>query len=548
MKALLGIAIAVCILASVSARVASAANQPSKPMPAVTPELMEEGKLIYFRRCSFCHGLLGDGNGPASDFLDPRPRDFTLGTFKFRSTQSGELPLDADLFRTVSRGLPGTAMQAFDKDLIKNGLSEAQRWAVIAYVKTFAIEFEDEDLDPVKRGKVVELPAKRAPFDADSIAKGKKVFEKAKCWECHGKLGRGDGQKAFDREDDWGFPIRIRNVTHPWKIKAGIEVEDIYMRFSTGISGTPMPSFVKALTEEERWFLANYIKSLQHQMTQHQVLKVFPAESAVPDAPDDPMWDRAEPMDIRLAGQVIAAPRWQNVGIELVTVKAIYDESDIAFLVVWDDAFKDATHDADQELDVAELREVGNFNSYVAANDMVPRQLETFRDAIAMQFPVKLPTGTKKPHFMRGDSSQPVHLWVWKADMDDQGERAVEEAIARGWKQQPKAQAQEQQQIDSKAVWDQGRWRVVMKRPRITDDKNDVQFVAGKFIPMSMNTWDGSNGEHGLIMGLSTWYYVFIETPTPMSVYLYAVLAVLLTGALGYWLMRKAEQEAGSTA
>jgi DMSO reductase family type II enzyme heme b subunit len=486
-------------------------------MPAVTPELMEEGKLIYFRRCSFCHGLLGDGNGPASDFLDPRPRDFTLGTFKFRSTQSGELPLDADLFRTVSRGLPGTAMQAFDKDLIKNGLSEAQRWAVIAYVKTF-------------------------------IAKGKKVFEKAKCWECHGKLGRGDGQKAFDREDDWGFPIRIRNVTHPWKIKAGIEVEDIYMRFSTGISGTPMPSFVKALTEEERWFLANYIKSLQHQMTQHQVLKVFPAESAVPDAPDDPMWDRAEPMDIRLAGQVIAAPRWQNVGIELVTVKAIYDESDIAFLVVWDDAFKDATHDADQELDVAELREVGNFNSYVAANDMVPRQLETFRDAIAMQFPVKLPTGTKKPHFMRGDSSQPVHLWVWKADMDDQGERAVEEAIARGWKQQPKAQAQEQQQIDSKAVWDQGRWRVVMKRPRITDDKNDVQFVAGKFIPMSMNTWDGSNGEHGLIMGLSTWYYVFIETPTPMSVYLYAVLAVLLTGALGYWLMRKAEQEAGSTA
>ena len=61
-----------------------------------------------------------------------------------------------------------------------------------------------------------------------------------------------------------------------------------------------------------------------------------------------------------------------------------------------------------QELDVAELREVGNFNSYVAANDMVPRQLETFRDSVALQFPIKLPKGTKKPHFMRGDSSQPV--------------------------------------------------------------------------------------------------------------------------------------------
>jgi DMSO reductase family type II enzyme heme b subunit len=548
MKHLLGIVIALCVLAIGGTRFGMAASQPKKAMPEVTEAFLEQGKVVYFRRCSFCHGLLGDGNGPASDFLDPRPRDFTLGTFKFRNTQSGELPLDTDLFRTVSRGLPGTAMQAFDNDLIKSGLTENERWAVIAYIKTFAIEFEDEELDPVKRGKVVELPASRAPYNADTIARGKKVFERAKCWECHGKLGRGDGQKAFDREDDWGFPIRIRNVTHPWKIKAGTDVEDIYMRFSTGINGTPMPSFVKALSEEDRWYLANYIKSLQHEATQHQVLKALPAQSSVPDAPDDPMWEQAEPMDFRLAGQVVAAPRWQNASIELITVKAIYDDKDIAFLVEWDDAFKDAVHDADQELDVAEIREVGNFNSYVAANDMVPRQLETFRDSVALQFPVKLPEGTKKPHFMRGDSSQAVHLWVWKADLDADGERAVEEAVARGWKQQPKIQAEEQQQIDSKATWDQGRWRVVMKRPRITEDKSDVQFMAGKFIPVSLNAWDGSNGEHGLIMSLSTWHYVFLETPTPVKVYVYAVLAVLITGSLGYWLMRKAEQEAGGKA
>jgi DMSO reductase family type II enzyme heme b subunit len=539
----IAVVVSVCALAGGGPRLAEAASKPSQPMPAVTPEFMEEGEAIYFRRCSFCHGLLGDGNGPAADFLDPRPRDFTLGTFKFRSTQSGELPLDADLFRTVSRGLPGTAMQAFDNDLLKSGLSEGQRWAVIAYIKTFAMEFEDEELDPVTRGKVVALPAKRAAYDTETIAKGKKVFEKAKCWECHGKHGRGDGQKSFDREDDWGFPIRIRNVTHPWKIKAGTEVEDIYMRFSTGINGTPMPSFVKALNEDERWDLANYIKSLQHELTKHQVLKALPAQGAVPDAPGDPLWEQAEPMDIRLAGQVIAAPRWQNASIDMVTVKAIYDDNDIAFLLVWDDPFKDASYDADQELDLGEIQKVGNFNSYVAANDMVTRQLETFRDAIALQFPVKLREGTKKPHFMRGDSSQPVHLWVWKADLDAEGARAVEEAGARGWKQPPKVQAQDQQQIDSNAVWDQGRWSVVMKRPRITEDKKDVQFVAGKFIPMSMNAWDGSNGEHGLIMSLSSWYYVLIETQTPISVYVYAVLAVLAAGALGYWLMRKAEQE-----
>ncbi|MDP6389848.1 MAG: ethylbenzene dehydrogenase-related protein [Alphaproteobacteria bacterium] len=514
-------------------------------MPEETDELRARGQAIYFRRCSFCHGLLGDGEGPAAEFLDPRPRDFTLGTFKFRTTQSGELPTDLDLFRTVSRGLSGTGMQAFDADLIKNGLSEEDRWAVIAYIKTFAQEFEDPDLDPVKTGKVVKLPQSRAPFDADTIAKGKAVFEKTKCWECHGKLGRGDGQKSFDRKDDWGFPIRIRNVTHPWKIKAGTDVEDIYMRFSTGINGTPMPSFIKALNEEERWQLANYIKSLQHRRTNHQVLKAVPVLGGVPTAPDAEAWRQAEPMDVRLTGQVVGAPRWQNPSIELATLRALTDGKEIAFLIEWDDAFKDTVHKGDAELDPKELRKVGGYNSYVAANGMVTRKLETFRDQIALQFPIKPPEGTKKPHFFRGKPSNPVHLWVWKADLAEGGKRAVVEAVSRGWRQKPKAQAQAKQQIAGKASWNQGRWRVVMKRPLVTDDKNDVQFAAGAFIPMAVNAWDGSNGEHGLIMSLSTWHYVFIEAPTPMRVYIFTVLAVLIVGGIGFWLMRKVEREDG---
>ncbi len=212
------------ILATVTAlamtATAMASPVPSAPMPEATEEFVEAGRGIYLRRCSFCHGLLGDGEGPAAKYLDPRPRDFTLGTFKFRTTHSGELPTDEDLFRTVSRGLVGTAMQSFDRDLIKNGLSEEERWQVISYIKTFAYEFEDPELDPVATGKVISLPSNPAPYDAETIARGAKVFEKAQCWSCHGKLGRGDGNKEF-REDDWGFPIRIRNVTHPWKIKAG---------------------------------------------------------------------------------------------------------------------------------------------------------------------------------------------------------------------------------------------------------------------------------------------------------------------------------------
>lgn len=528
----------------ITAQTAMGADRPSKPMPAKTPAQIETGKVIYFQRCSVCHGLLGDGEGPAAKYLDPRPRDFTLGTFKFRTTQSGELPTDNDMFRTVSRGLPGTGMQAFDDQVIKNGLSEDGRWAVIAYIKTFAQEFEDPDLDPIKTGKLITLPKERAPFNDDTVAKGKAVFERAKCWECHGKLGRGDGQKSFDRKDDWGFPIRIRNVRHPWKLKGGAEVEDIYMRFSTGINGTPMPSFVKALNQRDRWYLANYIKSLQHDLTDHQVLKPLRVDGSLPAAPDAAAWAGAEAMDVRLAGQVVVAPRWQNPSIELVTIRALYNDKEIAFLVQWDDPFQDVTHKTDNEFNTKEIAKPGAFSSYIEANGMVPRKLEKYRDSIALQFAAKQPEGPKKPHFLRGDSSNPVHLWVWKADAEAKGGRAVDEAVARGWRQPIKLQAVTAQQVAGKAVWKQGRWSLMMKRPLTTEDRNDVQFVAGRFIPMAVNAWDGSNGEHGLIMSLSSWHYVFLEAPTPVTVYIYTLLAVIVAGGLGVWLVKIVEREA----
>ncbi len=519
---------------------ADAKTVPSGPMPEATEAFVEQGRQTYIRRCSFCHGLLGDGGGPAADYLDPRPRDFTLGTYKFRTTASGELPTDNDLFRTVSRGLPSTAMQAFDSDLIKNGLSEEERWQVISYIKTFAVEFDNPDLDPVKSGKTVSLPVSLPPFSAELVAKGKEVFEQAKCWSCHGKNGRGDGNKEF-RKDDWGFPIRIRNVTHPWKIKGGSEVEDIFMRFSTGINGTPMPSFVKSLPEEDRWALANYIKSLQHDLTKHQVLKVLSLEGDVPADPADEAWKNAQAMDIRLAGQVIAPPRWQNPSIEMVTVQGIASDKDIAFKLTWDDPFKDIKHDASKEFNAAEIQKVGLYSSYVAANDMIPRALDTFRDSIALQFPVKTPSGTQKPHFFRGESSNQVNLWVWNADLAETGGEGAIEANARGWRQQPKPQKEAQRQLVSKANWDQGQWTLVIKRPLLTSDKNDVQFEAGKFIPVSLNAWDGSNGEHGLIMSLSTWNYVLIEAAMPISVYIFTALGFLITCGLLFWMARKTE-------
>jgi DMSO reductase family type II enzyme heme b subunit len=278
-------------------------------------------------------------------------------------------------------------------------------------------------------------------------------------------------------------------------------------------------------------------------LTEHQVLAALPVEGELPESADHEAWAGAAPMDVRLTGQVVVAPRWQNPGIELATLRAVYNDTEIAFLIEWDDAFQDLTHDEAQAFDPKDIRSLGAYNSYVAANDMVPRQLETFRDSIALQFAIKPPEGTAKPHFVRGSASSPVNLWQWKADLHAEGGRSVDEAIARGWRQLPREQPEDQQQVSAQAKWELGRWSVVMKRPLITEDRNDVQFVPGVFTPLAVNAWDGSNGEHGLIMSLSTWHYVLLEAATPVRVYLFTALAFVVSGALGLWAVRKAKRE-----
>ncbi|MCK5877709.1 MAG: c-type cytochrome, partial [Candidatus Marithrix sp.] len=68
------------------------------------------GAEIYQFRCAICHGEEGDGDGATADFLYPKPRDFTLGAFKYK-TSPGSLPArDEDLINTIKYGLQGTGM------------------------------------------------------------------------------------------------------------------------------------------------------------------------------------------------------------------------------------------------------------------------------------------------------------------------------------------------------------------------------------------------------------------------------------------------------
>ena len=224
-------------------------------------EFITYGKEVFERRCIGCHGVKGDGNGVAATFFAVRPRNFTSGTFKFRSTPSGSLPTDGDLLRTITDGVRGTPMPPWHE------LAEKDRMAVIEYIKyelavdrhdpkqPYAFFAEEEPEASIHVG----APPKPTP---ELLAKGKTLWTEVKCAQCHGDTGKGDGASAVGLTDDWGFPIRPANLT-TGLFKSGPSVKDIYRTISTGLSGTPMPSFVATLPDEgDRWALAYYIVSL----------------------------------------------------------------------------------------------------------------------------------------------------------------------------------------------------------------------------------------------------------------------------------------------
>jgi cytochrome c oxidase cbb3-type subunit I/II len=223
-------------------------------------EWIAYGKEVYTRRCAGCHGVTGDGNGPAATFMYKfRPRNFQLGVFKFRLAK-GPLPTDGDLMRTITRGVRGTAMPTWHE------LPEKDRLAVIQYIK---YELAVDRSDPSKPvvyfvdeppGEPLYIGPPPSPTQ-EVLARGKEVWRQAKCWECHGDTGKGDGEKAPGLKDDLKFPLPPADLT-TGQFKSGPAVEDIFRTMTTGLSGTPMPSYRDSLPEQDRWALSYYVLAL----------------------------------------------------------------------------------------------------------------------------------------------------------------------------------------------------------------------------------------------------------------------------------------------
>ena len=209
------------------------------------------GKQLYFRYCWGCHGFRGDGNGENAPYLNILPRNFVAAAFKCRSTPSGTLPTDEDLFNSLKRGLVNSNMPTWIT------LTDQNRADLIAFIKTFSPRWKTE-----KPGAPYVAPPE-PPLTVASIKHGQELFQKLECWKCHGQEGRGDGPSASTLTDSNDQPIRPYNFAAGSRFKCGTTNSDVWKIFMTGLDGTPMPSFADVIKPEEAWDLVHYLRTLQ---------------------------------------------------------------------------------------------------------------------------------------------------------------------------------------------------------------------------------------------------------------------------------------------
>jgi mono/diheme cytochrome c family protein len=202
------------------------------------------GARVYARWCAVCHGPDGRGNGPAAPSLIPRPRDFTLGLFKYKSTPSGLPPTDEDLIQTIQNGLPGSAMPYF-RDL----LNDTEIRAVVSQIKQFSKAFARSAHPSIS----IQAPA----ADAGSVSRGRAIYQTQGCAGCHGLDPRNGGFL----QDAKNYPVHVRDLTAPWTFGGGSSPNQIWLRLTTGLAGSSMPSYENTLTADQRWDLVRFLES-----------------------------------------------------------------------------------------------------------------------------------------------------------------------------------------------------------------------------------------------------------------------------------------------
>jgi mono/diheme cytochrome c family protein len=475
----------------------------------------ESGKNLYLKNCAQCHGEKGDGEGYATPHLYPKPRDFTTGRFKVRTTPSGALPTHQDLVNIIRRGMPYTSMPAWPT------LSNQEVSDLAYFITTFSPDFSN----PEYVSKPEPLPSAPA-VTQESIELGKKLYVETGCVKCHGNLGRGDGPSAPTLMDDFGQPIRAANLAQSWTFRAGSSREDIFRTMSTGLNGAPMPSFADSLPTEQRWAITDYIVSLSGSngpgYTNLVVAK--PVLDPIDLAKGAASFESAPVARFPIIGQITEPGRAFHPPTTSVTVQAIYDAESIALLVRWDDMAAEKTGKNGPSLPVPPEEEESapggaqpaGESPFGDAEVAAPQpaadpfaeeaaapaaQASEFSDAVAIQVPSQVATGARKPYFVFGDAQNPVDLWFF--------DLARPEPLQFTGRGSADIAPNDTGDVTGVASYDQGEWSVIFKRPlRAT---SGAAFSPAQFVPVAFSVWDGFSRERGNRRGLTVWYSLYLE-------------------------------------
>lgn len=508
-------------LVALSAATFALQAQPASPAPTSALDSLTAGRAVYDQHCAACHGLTGDGNGPAAVWLYPKPRNFSAGLFKIKSTPGQSLPTDEDLFQSVTRGLGGSSMPSFSY------LTEPERREVVRYIKHLTTRadasgklvnlFEQAAANDTL-AKPVEVPAEPA-ISVQELTMGRDVFTKMACALCHGETGAGDGTQLPTLKDAAGLPIRPRDF-NTGLFRGGHTGRDLYLRINNGLAGTPMiPYGSETMKPEERWAVVHYVQSLRRTDVAVNDL-LAPEDSAVrvkkvaklPTDPMDAYWESLDPVRVPLN------PLWPEPNqVYAVAVSAVTDGKKLAILLQWRDALPQDT----------------------------AIRVQDFQDGAALQFSLSGNYG----FLGMGDKDNPVNLWQWKAGWQAEAEgkgppnmdtvypsmhsdawtftnystaisagnvisqphkSPIEDANAAGFgsfKSQPIAQ----QNVSGKGVWHDGFWNVVFIRDLKSKDADDVKFVAGKPVPVAFAIWNGEQHDRNGRKMISNWYQLVLD-------------------------------------
>jgi mono/diheme cytochrome c family protein len=442
---------------------------------------------------------------------------------------------------------------------------------IIDYLKTFSEDFQD----PEKRADPIDIP-KPPPITEESITRGRTVYEEQGCKACHGDLGRGDGLSAPTLKDDWGDHIRAADMSQRWTFRGGATREDMFRTFSTGLNGTPMPSYFDSVAVEDRWDLVNYMTSLgdgeEPDYASLAIVSYVEDEIDISLGPE--LFENAPEARFPLLGQIVEPGRNFFPSATSVELQAVYNRKEIAFLLRWndmraetagmnspleevpfwdDDQPESADDDAEEDDgdiwgDEAVEEDEGDFwgDEAVAEGDEDDFWGEDegdsgstaaggeFSDAVALQFPSTLPGGIRKPYFLAGDTQSPVDLWFLDLARPD----IVRQFLARGRDSFEPASADE---FEVASGYDRGEWYVIFKRELRSN--GNITFEPGGFVPIAFSVWDGFNGERGAKRAISSWFYVYVEPMVRVSavgpMVRAALGALVIELILIFWIRRR---------